>query len=204
MKRLALSALVALGLLAAAPAAWAHTELVGSDPADGATLPQPPTRLTLTFSQPVPAESATITVTAPDGTTWTVGEASASGPTVAVALTPGASPAGRYVVSWQVESLDGDFVSGKTSFSLAPTQGDPNPAQPAPVTTVPGAAGTTSASPTGTSPAGTITLVATAPPTIQSAPAEGGGFPVWGWVVGALVVVAAGVAVALRLRGRSG
>ncbi|MEJ2857464.1 MULTISPECIES: copper resistance CopC family protein [unclassified Saccharothrix] len=203
MKRLALSALVALGLLAAAPAAWAHTELIGSDPADGATLPQPPTRLTLTFSQPVPAESAIVTVTAPDGTAWTVGEVSASGSTLAVPLTPGASPAGQYVVSWQVESLDGDFVSGKTSFSLAADQPAPAPTR---TTTTPG---TTSAPPavtSSTSPTETISLVATAPPTIQSAPADGGGFPVWGWVVGALVAAAAAaaVAVALRLRGRSG
>ncbi|MEU7529006.1 copper resistance CopC family protein [Saccharothrix sp. NPDC042600] len=202
MKRLALSALVALGLLAAAPAAWAHTELIGSDPADGASLPQPPTRLTLTFSEPVPAESATVTVTAPDGTAWTVGEVSASGATLAVPVTPGASPAGQYVVSWQVESLDGDFVSGKTTFTLA---GAP-PAPPAVTTT---AAPATSAPPAATSssvaPTGTAAPAATASSTARAVPAEGGGgFPVWGWVVGALVVVAAGVALALRLRGRSG
>ncbi|WP_309113426.1 copper resistance protein CopC [Saccharothrix sp.] len=200
MKRLALSALVALGLLAAAPSAWAHTELIGSDPAEGATLAQPPSRLTLTFSQPVPAESATVTVTAPDGTGWTVGELSVSGATLTAPVTPGASPAGQYVVSWQVESLDGDFVSGKTTFSLATA------APPAVGTTT--APSVTSEPPAITSsvtPTETITLVATAPPTIQSGqPAEGDGFPVWGWVVGALVVVAAGVAVALRLRGRSG
>ncbi|XVV06261.1 copper resistance CopC family protein [Actinosynnema sp. CA-248983] len=198
MKRLALSALVALGLLVAAPAAWAHTELIGSDPAEGATLPQPPTRLTLTFSQPVPAESATVTVTAPDGTAWTMGEVSVSGSTLTVPVTPGASPAGQYVVSWQVESLDGDFVSGKTTFSLAATA-PPATTTAAPVTTTPEQPAITSS----VTPTETITLVATAPPTIQSAPAEGDGFPVWGWVVGALVVVAAGVALALRLRGRS-
>ncbi|NUT96976.1 MAG: copper resistance protein CopC [Saccharothrix sp.] len=199
MKRLALSALVALGLLAAAPAAWAHTELIGSDPADGAALAQPPTRLTLTFSQPVPAESATVTVTAPDGTAWTVGEVTASGATLAVPLTPGAAPAGQYVVSWQVESLDGDFVTGKTSFSLTAAQ----PAPAATTTTAPATTSTPPAATTSGSPTETISLVATAPPTVQSAPADGGGFPVWGWVVGALVVVAAAVAVALRLRRRS-
>lgn len=199
MKRLALSALVALGLLAAAPAAWAHTELIGSDPANGATLPQPPTRLTLTFSEPVPAESATVTVTAPDGTGWTVGEVSASGATLAVPVTPGASPAGQYVVSWQVESLDGDFVSGRTTFTLAAAPAPP----PAVPTTAPAVTSAPPAVTSSAAPTGTATPVATAPPTTQAVPAEEGGFPVWAWVVGALVVVAAGVALALRLRGRS-
>ncbi|MEU4743430.1 copper resistance protein CopC, partial [Actinosynnema sp. NPDC023658] len=83
MTRLALSALLAtLALLGVAPTASAHTALVSSDPASGASLPQRPAQLTLTFTEPVPAESAAVTVQAPDGSAWPSGEVTARGATL--------------------------------------------------------------------------------------------------------------------------
>ncbi|WP_433271817.1 copper resistance CopC family protein [Actinosynnema sp. CS-041913] len=203
MKRLALSALLAtLALLGAAPPASAHTELLSSDPADGATLPQPPSRLTLTFSEPVPAESATVTVTVPDGTQWKSGEASVSGATLTVPVTPDPAPPGQYVLNWQVVALDGDYVSGSTTFSLtAPaTAVQPTPApQPGTPTT---AQDGTSTPPTSEPTAVTISAFASDPPATRSAATDDGGLPVWVWVVGALLLVAVGAAVALRLKGR--
>ncbi|MBY8852258.1 copper resistance protein CopC, partial [Saccharothrix sp. MB29] len=113
MTRLALSALLAaLALFGVAPPAWAHTELVSSDPANGSAPAQRPTQLTLTFTEPVPAESATITITGPDGSAWPMGEVAAQGSTLTVPLKDSGSPAGQYAVSWLVQSLDGDFVDG--------------------------------------------------------------------------------------------
>ncbi|NUT50782.1 MAG: copper resistance protein CopC, partial [Saccharothrix sp.] len=146
MTRLALSALVAtLVLLGAAPTASAHTDLVSSDPASGTSVPQRPTRLTLTFTEPVPAESATVTVTAADGDAWPLGEVVADGATLTVPVLEGATPAGRHTVSWSVESLDGDFVDGTFAFTLTAPAGPP--------------------------PAVTPT---TAPPAVTTAPSSGG------------------------------
>ncbi|MBB5959429.1 hypothetical protein FHS29_006050 [Saccharothrix tamanrassetensis] len=196
-----------LALLGAVPQAAAHTDLLSSDPANGATLPQPPTKLTLTFSEPVPAESATVTVTAPDGSQWKAGEVSASGATLTIPVAPDPATSGQYVLSWQVVALDGDYVSGKTTFSLTlpATAVPPTPApQPATPTT---AQNGTSTPPSNEPTALTLSAFASAPATTQAsasqaATSEGSGLPVWVWIVGALVLLAIGAAVALRLKDR--
>ncbi|MFD7653431.1 copper resistance protein CopC [Actinosynnema sp. NPDC059797] len=211
MKRLALSALLAVvAVLGAAPPAFAHTELVSSDPADGAVLPQRPRQLTLTFSEPVPAESAGITVTGPDGAAWPLGEVTAQGNSLVVALKASGSPAGPHALNWRVESLDGDFVSGVITFTLpAP------PADQVPATTTAGTPAATATTTTGAAPPATTTGAAEssspgtpAPATSSSAPAvadtggEGGGVPTWLGIVLAVALAAAAVVVALRRRRR--
>ncbi|GAA1276898.1 copper resistance CopC family protein [Saccharothrix xinjiangensis] len=214
MKRLALSALLAVSaLLGVASPAFAHTELVSSDPADGAVLPQRPRQLTLTFSEPVPAESAGITVTGPDGAAWPLGEVTAQGNSLVVPLKASGSPAGPHALNWRVESLDGDFVSGTITFTLPAPPADQVPA----ATTATGAPDT----PAPTAPAATATTppVATttgqaatsSPETSSSAPAvadtadtadEGGGVPTWVVVVIAIVVALAAAAAVVALRRR--
>jgi methionine-rich copper-binding protein CopC len=211
MTRLALSALLAiLALFGAAPQAFAHTELVSSDPADGASPPQRPTRLTLTFTQPVPAESATVTVTGPDGVAWPLGEVVADGATLTIPMGESGSPAGRYTVSWMVEALDGDFTDGTFAFTLtSPPQAPaatPQPTAPAvtpPAVTTP--AGTpTSAAPTGS--AATVTAVATGTtaPAATVADDEGSGPPLWVWILLVAVLSVVGIAVAVALSRRAG
>ncbi|WP_051772140.1 copper resistance CopC family protein [Saccharothrix sp. NRRL B-16314] len=212
MTRLALSALLAiLALFGAAPQALAHTELVSSDPAEGASLPQRPTRLTLTFTEPVPAESATVTVTGPDGAAWPLGEIVADGPTLTIALGEGGSQAGRYAVTWMVEALDGDFTDGTFAFTLAvPPAGTAQPTAPA-VTSpaVTSQAGTpTPGTPTSAADSGSVstpTAVATGTSTPAAAGAdEGGGPPLWVWIVLAAVLSMIGIAVAVALGRRAG
>lgn len=211
MTRLALSALLAtLALFGAAPLALAHTELVSSDPANGATLPQRPTRVTLTFSEPVPAESATVTVTGPDGAAWPLGEITAEGNTLVVPLRESGSPAGPHTLNWKVESLDGDFVDGALTFTVpAPPAGQPPATTPAGTGTPPPAPtpATTGATATPTTDSAAV-ATSTAVDTTTSSPAAdtaardddgGGGVPVWVWIVGALVLLGAGVAAALAL-----
>ena len=71
-------------------------------------------------------------------------------------------------------SADGHPVSCKTTFTLT-TAGPGSPAAQAPVATA-------------------------APNAVPSAaPPENGGTPVWPWIVGAVVLVAGGVVLALRL-----
>ncbi|WP_447006918.1 copper resistance CopC family protein [Saccharothrix isguenensis] len=213
-RRLALSALLAvLALLGAAPQAFAHTELVSSDPADGASLPQRPTRLTLTFTEPVPAESATVTVTGPDGAAWPLGEVAAEGSTLTIAMGESGSPAGRYEVTWMVEALDGDFTDGTFAFTLT---APPAPQAPA-VTPQPAVTSPAATSPAVTSQAGTPTSgpdtgsVATLSAGVSrtTTPAatgedDGGGPPLWVWILIAAVLSVAGIAVAVALSRRSG
>ncbi|MFC6090916.1 copper resistance CopC family protein [Saccharothrix lopnurensis] len=206
MKRLALSALLAvLALVGVASPAFAHTELISSDPADGATLAQRPQQLTLTFSEPVPAESAGITVTGPDGAAWPLGEISARGSSLVVPLKASGSPAGQHALAWRVESLDGDFVDGVITFTLpapatgqAPTTkaGTP-PTEAPPVTTT--EAATSSAAAT-TTTATTAATTSSAVATATAAEEDGGGVPVWVWVLAAVALAAVGVAVALGRR----
>ncbi|WP_447009791.1 copper resistance CopC family protein [Saccharothrix hoggarensis] len=210
MTRLALSALLAtLVLLGAAPPASAHTELVSSDPANGASLPQRPTRLTLTFTEPVPAESATVTVTGPDGAAWPLGEVTAQGATLLVPLNQTGSPAGAYTVTWMVQSLDGDFVDGTFAFTLTapPAQQPPAATTPAapPAVTSPAATtpAVTSPGSTATGSVATITAEATATSTRATGGAADDGVPLWVWIVLVALLAVVGIAVAVALSRRA-
>ncbi|MCE6996695.1 copper resistance protein CopC [Saccharothrix sp. S26] len=209
MTRLALSALLAtLALLGAASPASAHTDLRSSDPANGASPAQRPTRLTLTFTEPVPAESATVTVTAPDGSTWPTGQVTADGATLTVPLLDSASPAGLHTVSWKVESLDGDFVDGTFAFTVpAPPPAPQPPAATTPA--APPAVTSADAAPTSSSTGGsvaTITAVSTGTSTPAAASGsddDGGGVPLWVWILVVAVLAVVGIAVGVGLNRRA-
>jgi copper resistance protein C len=161
-------------LLGAAPA-YAHTRLLGSDPADGAALATAPQQISLTFNEELPAEFSTITVIGPDGTDWHTGPVTANGTTISTALRP-LGPAGQYQIGYRVVSDDGHPVTGSVAFTLtAPGPGAAAPAAP-------------QAPPLATPPAA---AVQPAPDTDQT--------PVWPWIAGAAVLVGVGVIAALRV-----
>ncbi|GAA2868506.1 copper resistance protein CopC [Pseudonocardia halophobica] len=172
--------LAGLALLLGATPALAHAEFEGSDPADGATLDTGPQKVTLTFSDTMQQGFNTITVIGPDGKDYVSGEVQAQGDEVSATVGP-LGPAGRYEIGYRVLSDDGHPVSGKVGFTLT-------------------AAGTGTGS--SAAPIPSADAAPSAAPAAQSAPAESGGMPVWPWIVGAVVLVGAGVAVAMRL-GRS-
>lgn len=127
-------AVLALGALAT-PAA-AHDVLVSSDPADGATLAEPPASVVLEFSGEILDLNPAIEVTH-DGETVEVGEARIDGTTVAWELTaPESLEAGEYAVVWAVTSQDGHPIDGSFGFVVdaawapggTPT---PEPSEPA-------------------------------------------------------------------------
>lgn len=167
-----LAVLCGLALLLGAGQALAHARLLGSDPADGATLPTAPQRVSLHFNEAMPADFSTVTVTGPDGAAWQTGPVTADGTTLAVALRP-LGPAGRYEIGYRVISDDGHPVTGAVAFVLAA----PGPGASAPPAT---------------------TAAAPAPAVASSAPG-GDSTPVWPWIAGAVLLVAAGVVAALRL-----
>ncbi|WP_158843725.1 copper resistance CopC family protein [Saccharothrix deserti] len=208
MTRLALSALLAtLALFGAAPQALAHTELISSDPANGASVPQRPTQLTLTFTEPVPAESAAVTVTGPDGSAWPLGEVAAQGATLTVPMRESGSPAGRYTVAWTVEALDGDFVNGTFAFTLTAPPVAQQPPAATPTPTAPAVTSADAAPTTGSSTASvaTITLEITAPstPAATGSVDDDGGLPLWVWILIAAVLSLAAVTVIVGLGRRA-
>jgi methionine-rich copper-binding protein CopC len=169
----ALALAVGVALLLGAAPAWAHSKLEASNPADGASVATPPSTVSLTFDEDVQAGFTVMTLIGPDGKDYHSGDVTETDETIKVDALP-LGPAGVYQIGYRVVSADGHPVSGKTSFTL--TAAGPG----SPQAQVPGANST---------PAGVPT----------AAPADAGGAPVWPWIVGAVVLVACGVALALRL-----
>jgi methionine-rich copper-binding protein CopC len=179
LRRLATVLLLSgVAVVATATPAFAHAELTGSSPAQNASLAEAPQQVQLTFSEAVTLPDNPVTVAGPEGASWTVGTASIAGAVVTVPVTP-SGPAGAYTLTYNVISDDGDAISGTVPFTLTAA--------------VPGATGTTTSEPPPTSPP------TTAAPAAASTNDSDGGIPVWVWIVGAVVVVAAGVLLALRL-----
>ncbi|MPZ66470.1 MAG: copper resistance protein CopC [Pseudonocardiaceae bacterium] len=177
-RALATALLAGLVLLTGAAPAAAHNTLISSDPADGAAVATAPQAVRLTFDLPVQemAATTTVTVTGPDGTRWERGPARVAGSKVTTGL-GSLGPAGRYVVAFRVLSEDGHPVSGTVDFELTEPGSSPSPSPSSPSPAAPAAAGDQGA--------------------------RGGGgrsdMPVWPWLLGAVVLVGAGGAAALRV-----
>lgn len=169
----ALGVLTVLAVLLGSAPAWAHSQLERSDPTDGTSMAAGPQKVSLTFNESVQPGFTAITVIGPDGNDYHAGTVAEVDDTVSVGVQP-LGPAGTYKIGYRVVSADGHPVSGSVTFTL--TKAGP---------------GSPSAQPPGASNA-----------TPSAAPPDGGGAPVWPWVIGAVVLVAIGVVVALRL-GRS-
>ncbi|MER8235182.1 copper resistance protein CopC [Streptomyces sp. NPDC094049] len=166
----ALTVPLALGAVAlAAPRAAAHTGLENSSPARNTSLGAPPSRVVLTFTDPMNQKYAQVAVTAADGTTAALGAPRVSGREVSLALRPDAL-AGRYTVGYRVVSADGHPVSGSYTFTVEPAQ-PTRPAQPAPQTPQTRAA---RPSPTTTTAAGPSAAGTPAAGTETSAPTGSG------------------------------
>jgi copper resistance protein C len=184
MRRLLVAGLLTLAaLLVGASPAFAHAQFEGSDPADGASLASAPQTITLTFSDTMRQGFNTITVTGPDGAQYqAAGDPTAQDTTVSIGVNP-LGPAGVYQVGYRVLSDDGHPITGQIGFTLTQA-GAGAGTTPAPTTAA--------AAPVSAAPA----------PVAQETTPESGGMPVWPWIVGAIVLVGAGVVVAMRL-GRS-
>ncbi len=118
VRRWTVTAAFALALLAvgAVPAS-AHDVLAGTDPAAGSVVAGAPSRVRLTFGDPVLDGSAQIRVDGPSGVVST-GAVTVTGRTVVAPLAATAAP-GRYTVLWRATSRDGHPVSGRFTFTLA-------------------------------------------------------------------------------------
>ena len=117
---LVVAGLIALGApLGLASPAFAHDELVSSDPAADAVLTEAPAAVTLTFSAELtPGAGATeVQVLDAGGTVVNEGDAVTEGTTVTQPLAPELAN-GAYRVLWKVVSGDGHPVSGELAFTV--------------------------------------------------------------------------------------
>lgn len=120
-------AVAAAGLFLAAPAS-AHAGLVESDPEDGAVLDAAPESATLTFSEPLDADSTDLAFTGPSGDLIETGDPTFDG--AAVTLPLAYTEAGDYVLAYRIVSLDGHRVDGSIGFTVEQVPTDPDVAEP--------------------------------------------------------------------------
>lgn len=169
-------------VVSAPSAAFAHTKLLGTSPAEGTVLTAPVDEVTLTFGGPIQATNSTVTVTGPDGGNFSEGQLFVVDFVVHQPVAPLTS--GSYRVSWTIIAGDGDPMNGEFTFQAS------LPAKP---TTTP-ATEPTPTTPTTTSPATTTDTATDA----SSGPSAG-----WWWLAAAvLAAVLITVAVIMR-RGRA-
>jgi copper transport protein len=116
---LAALVLAGMGMLAAAPAAFAHATLESTSPADGAVVRAEPTTVTATFDEQVGVSADSLMVFGPDGQRADNGLTThGSVPQeITVGLRPGLGR-GTYTVSWHVVSADSHHVQGAFTFSI--------------------------------------------------------------------------------------
>lgn len=124
-RRLAATAVLTLGLLMAEPgAAQAHSGLIGTDPADGASLDIAPAQVVLTFNEAPQPLGTQVQVLGPDGEEVSTGEPVVTDTQITQPLAE-ARPAGSYTVLWRMTSTDGHPLTGQYTFTVATPAGAP-------------------------------------------------------------------------------
>ena len=178
---LVMLAAVLLGVpLAGAAPATAHDAVESTSPADGATVPAPPEKVSLTLSNRPLAIGTQIKVTDAAGSDWTDGAVEIVDNVAFQKLSTGA-PAGLFTVQWRVASSDGHPIEGTFSFTAAAAARGGTAAAAAP-------------------PSGAVPTMGTAAPGTTTAPLPVANaaqpFP---WSIVIFVAVAVGILVALGL-----
>ncbi|MFK3980749.1 copper resistance protein CopC [Micromonospora sp. NPDC050397] len=122
-------AVLLAGLPVAAPV-WAHSRLLGTDPADGTTVTSVLPAVTLTFNEVVRADLSTVLVErAADHTGYGDGPAQVVDHELRQPVRPLRS--GDYRVAWRAISVDGHPVQGEFRFTVAlPPDREPAAATP--------------------------------------------------------------------------
>jgi len=152
-RRAALAAALSLLLAVLLPAAvGAHSELVSSNPADGATLTGPPLEISGDFSEELDTTRSVMELRAPGGGVLATGRVPDGGPATRMAIVdlPAFAP-GTYEVRWTTVTADDDGVErGTFTFTLLAATPSPTPtAEPSstPAATAPPSAAPPSAAP---------------------------------------------------------
>lgn len=137
MKRLLLGMpLLFAALVASAPPASAHAELVSTSPTDTSRLTAPPKVVAITFSEDMLTEGAAIVVKTATGDSVDVGETTVDGATVS-APWPANANGGTYIVSWRAVADDGHPEQGTFVFTIEGSSPSPTATPSASPTSAP-------------------------------------------------------------------
>ena len=179
------AALVSTMIISWGAPAFAHTELVGTDPKKGSTVNKLVDAVTLTFTEPVSQAKTTVGVFGPSGESFSDGTPRSVNAKVIQKVR--SLPEGRIRVVWKTVSSDGHTLRGEFTFTNHYV-----PPSTAPPTTQP-AATPSPASPTAT------------PAAVHAAVNEGTSATGW-WIaaIAGAVIVLAGAALAIARRRRHG
>jgi copper transport protein len=117
---------VAAAALVLPASAWAHAALLSTAPVASRTVNAAPPEVRLTYSEPIAAKFAIVSVTDAAGRQVTSGApASAPGAPQTLVTPLRRIPEGWYLVFWRVISADGHPVRGAFTFAIGPNPGPP-------------------------------------------------------------------------------
>ena len=99
--------------------AWAHAELIGSEPEDRAALTEVPEQVRLRFNEPIVAEFDPLEVRDQQGNRADEGNARVDPEDARVLVADLKElPVGLYAVEWRITSVDGHVVEGTFDFNV--------------------------------------------------------------------------------------
>ena len=111
--------LVAVAMAIAFPGfASAHATLDRSDPLDGQVVPTSPSKVTLTFSEPIETALGAIRIFDSDARRVDAGGTARQAPNIVSSGVSGTLARGTYTVSWRVSSADGHPIDGAFVFHV--------------------------------------------------------------------------------------
>jgi MYXO-CTERM domain-containing protein len=168
-----------LGL--AGPAA-AHDAAESSSPAEGASVPAPPEKVSVTFSNNPLGIGSAFSIKDASGTEWADGAVEIVDNVASQKLKAGA-PAGQFTVAWRVVSSDSHPIEGTFSFTAAAAAGGAAPA-----------ASSTAAA--------TIPAIGTAQPGQTAAPDSAGSGEPFQWSIVIFAAAAVGLLAVLAIGAR--
>ncbi|KKB79438.1 hypothetical protein VW29_17535 [Devosia limi DSM 17137] len=116
----ALAAMTLLLAIVPVQLAWAHAQLLATDPTENTVLAEAPLAVQLHFNEPV--TPLAIGLVGGDGSSLDLLDVASAGATVSVAL-PAGLVDGTRVLSWRVVSTDGHPIAGALVFSIGSVSG---------------------------------------------------------------------------------
>lgn len=117
--------IVAIGGAAGGSRAFAHAELIVSEPAANSVLVLEPAEIVLTFTEPVDALPESIRLIAADGTSMALGDVNQQrGADTVAATIPDVLASGSYVVAWEAVSADSHPIRGAFVFAVGAPSAD--------------------------------------------------------------------------------
>jgi len=120
-KAIVTAGVLLLSVFSLFPSAQAHSDLISSDPAAGASLEQIPESFSLTFNEElISIEGETInTLSLEDasGKNYSLSEVEILDEVLTASAISGQYPAGDYLLTYRVVSADGHPITGDITFS---------------------------------------------------------------------------------------